>query len=238
MDLPDFFLADDASSARKALYNLTLVKNVTRPFGVKINLDLALGSLKLIDKIACRTGRPVFVDMKMWNGPRTMSEVIRKLAGHGATMVNIWAEAGHLMEKPVNTAKQLGMTVLGLTVLTHYDDSWSRRTHGIPLPDLALKLARMALIHGCDGVILPGTCLKAVLGLDCVKFVPAVRPEWYGDRSANAQKQIMTPGEAILNGATIVSCHSPIYNSDINPKIALSLILDEIEGGRAAKAKS
>ena len=225
--LPKFFVANDASSSNEAINKVELISGVSESYGIKLNLDLVLKDINIISKIAKFSGKPIFVDMKMWNGKRTMNEVIKEIANQGASMVNVWAQADSMLEKAVDTAKKVGLTVLGVTVLTHYDDDYCKKFFGRPMDKMVRLLAKTALEWGCDGYILPGTCLDEVLDLGGIKFNPAVRPNWFGDKQVNFQKQIMEPGEAFRKGADIVSCGSPVFKSQ-NPKKALELILEEI----------
>ena len=175
----------------------------------------------------CSSDLPLFVDLKMWNGKRTMAEVIKQLVDFGVEMTNVYAHAGTMLEKAIQVANDNNVTVLGVTVLTHYDDEYCKRVYGKPMSEVVEILSDLAIENGCHGIILPGTTLDAVSDLDCIKFNPAVRPEWFGDKTTNFQKQIMTHVEALKKGATIVSCGSPIFKSP-DPAVALKRILDEI----------
>jgi orotidine-5'-phosphate decarboxylase len=87
--------------------------------------------------------------------------------------------------------------------------------------------AQVAVENGCDGIILPGTCLDTVGDIATSKLVPGIRPEEY-KREPDAQKQIVTPHEAIVNGADILVCGSPIYKAP-NPAESLQNILSQIQ---------
>ncbi|MEA3463683.1 MAG: orotidine 5'-phosphate decarboxylase / HUMPS family protein [Patescibacteria group bacterium] len=226
--LPKFFVANDASDINEAINKTELILDVAGDYGIKLNLDLVLKDINIISKIAKLSNKPIFVDMKMWNGKRTMNEAIKVIADQGAAMINVWAQADSMLEKAVDTAKKVGLTILGVTVLTHYDDDYCKKFFGRPMDKMVRLLAKTALKWGCDGYILPGTCLDAVLDLGGIKFNPAVRPKWFGDKQVNFQKQIMEPEEAFRKGADIVSCGSPVFKSQ-DPKRALELILEEIK---------
>ena len=226
--LPKFFVANDASDLKEAIDKTELISGASEDYGIKLNLDLVLKDINIISKITKFSGKPIFVDMKMWNGKRTMNEAIKAIADQGAAMVNVWAQADSMLEKAVDTAKKAGLTILGVTVSTHYDDDYCNKFFGRPMDKIVRLLAETALEWGCDGYILPGTCLDAVVDLNGLKFNPAVRPHWYGDKAVNFQKQIMEPGYAFKKGADIVSCGSPVFKSQ-DPKRALELILEEIK---------
>ena len=232
--LSNFFVANDAMTPEKAWKNIAVIEDAKADFGIKVNLDLVLKDLNIVGKIVEKTNRQVFVDLKMWNGGRTMEEVIRMVADQGATMVNIWAQADSMLKRPIKIAKERGLVVLGVTVLTHYDDAYCRKYHNMPMTELVPLLAQAALDMGCDGYILPGTMLSTVKDLVGFKFNPAVRPRWFEDKKANAQEQIMEPGEAFDEGSDIVSCGSPVFQSP-DPAKAIVLIVQEIEEAKARK---
>lgn len=228
--LPKFFAAVDDSAEKGAVEKIDLIKDVDGNFGIKINLDLVFGDLQVIRRVKERINKPLFVDTKMWNGKRTMAEVVKKLTDLGVEMTNIYAHAGNMAKESIKIANDNNMAILGLTVLTHYDDKYCDRVYGKSMADTVKVLTEIALENGCHGVILPGTTLEAVANFNCIKFNPGTRPAWFEDKKANAQEQIMAPGEAIkkvTNGKAIVSCGSPIFKSP-DPAKALKLILEEI----------
>jgi orotidine-5'-phosphate decarboxylase len=228
MKIPKFFVANDASSREEAIKNVKLLSKVDGDYGIKLNLDLILKERGIIRDVIRISGKPVFADMKMWNGKRTMDKVIKYVADQGAVMVNAYALADSMLDKAVETAKEVGVIILGVTVLTHYTNEYCIKFHRRSLRKTVRLLAETALDRGCDGYILPGTTLSAVKDLSGIKFNPAVRPLCFVDKKANAQEQIMAPGVAIKKGADIVSCGSPIFQSE-NPAKALEMILEEIE---------
>ncbi len=228
MELPKFFLAIDESDIEGAFDAIAKIRGVKGDYGIKINLDLILKYPNVISKVWVYSGKPVFADLKMWNGKRTMREIIETVAGDGGAMVNAYALADSMLDEAVNLAKKRELVILGVTVLTHYNEDYCQKFHRMSMADLVRLLAQTSLKYGCDGYILPGTCLGAVSDLSGIKFNPAVRPAWFKEKKANAQEQIMEPGQAIEGGANIVSCRSPVFKS-ADPAEALSRILEEIQ---------
>ncbi|HLB50802.1 MAG TPA: orotidine 5'-phosphate decarboxylase / HUMPS family protein, partial [Patescibacteria group bacterium] len=157
--LPCFFLANDASSEGKAFRNAEQVANVEGPYGMKLNLDLVTKDWSIIRRMGDFTGRPIFVDMKMWNGKRTMAEIVQAVADEGGAMVNAYASAERLLEKASEVARDTGVVLLGVTVLTHYDDAYCRRIYRRSMNDTVRMFAEMSMRWGCNGYILPGTTL-------------------------------------------------------------------------------
>lgn len=232
---PKFFPALDDSSELKVVEKLGLIEDVQGDWGIKINLDIVLKDFSIIGRLKKMFSRQVFVDLKMWNGKRTMAEVMKDLARAGADMTNVYAHAGRLIKDSAQICTDAGITLLGVTVLTHYDEAYCRRVYNNQsLADTVKVLTEIALENGCHGVILPGTTLHAVAKFKCKKFNPAVRPLWFPDKKANDQEQEMAPGEAFKAGADITSCGSPVFKSP-DPAEALKLILEEIEAATKTK---
>jgi len=226
-ELPKVFVAADGSSEDKVVAKLDKIAHVRGDYGIKVNFDLVYGDLSVITRIKERYGKPLFVDNKTYNGKRTMGVIIQKLADLGVEMTNIYAHADNMMEDAIKIANEYGMTILGVTVLTHHSDAYCRRLYGKSIGGAVRVLTEMAIENGCHGVILPGTTLSDVFDIQCIKFNPAVRPDWFDDPKANFQEQIMDHREAMRGGADIVSCGSPIFKSS-DPAAALSRILAEI----------
>lgn len=225
--LPVFWLALDFSTADEVRQVIEALRDVEGEYGCKINLDLFMREPTIVRWILEQAKRPVFVDMKMWNGPRTMTSVVESVADSGACMTNAYALADDLLLKAVKAAHSRGVMLLGVTVLTHYTEEYCKRVFCRPLCGTVRMLAEMALYAGCDGYILPGTTLCEVNDLSGIKFNPAVRPEWFQDPGANHQKQFMTPRDALLAGSNMISCGSPVFGST-NPSENLSRILREV----------
>lgn len=225
--LPKLFVAVDDSKETDAWEKLKKIKDVSGEYGIKFNLDLVFDNLDVIRHFKAGFGKPLFIDLKMWNGKRTMGEVIKKLASCGIEMTNIYAHAATMLKDAVKIANDNGITILGVTVLTHYTEEYCQRVYGKSMSQSVRVLTEIALENGCHGVILPGTTLDAISDIQCIKFNPAVRPDWFEDKKTNVQEQIMSPGTAIKKGSTMVSCGSPIFKSP-NPTQSFKLILDEI----------
>lgn len=227
ISLPPFWLAVDGDNPEAIWQKLKLIEGVEGDFGLKLNLDLVLKYWSMIREVQDSTGKPLFVDMKMNNGKRTMTEVVRRLAGEGVVMTNAYALADYLLEKPAQAARDAKMVFLAVTVMTHHTNDYCLKFHGKYMDQTVRMLAQTAIDRGCTGYILPGTCLSAVANLGGVKFNPAVRPPWVKDKKANSQEQISTIQEAFAGGSDLVSCGSPVFGAD-NPADALVRILGEV----------
>ena len=195
--------------------------------GFKVNLDHAiLWGTDYIREVQ-EFGRPVFVDLKMNNGARTMSHVVEELVDMKVKYVNIWSLADHLMKPAAKITRGSETQLLAMTVYTHYDDEYCMKIFNKSLKETVRMFAEMGLENGADGIILPGTTLDMVTDLNCPKIVPASRPLWFPNRGANDQEQTVTPTEAVKGGATVIVCGSPIHGSD-NPPAASLRVYNEM----------
>ena len=201
------------------------LKSVRGNFGFKINLDYVLrkGLMNAFLNIQ-RFGRPVFVDLKMWNGTRTMASMVRELVALKVDYLNVYALADELLPEITKITKDSGTKILGLTVLTHFNESYCKKHFRRSLAETVRHLSLTAVESGCHGIILPGTALHVVSDLNTLKVVPGVRPDWYSD---TRHEEEITPREAVENGADILVCGSPIMKVS-NPVGALEKILSEI----------
>lgn len=208
--------------------NLTLAQQLSEVagnFGYKVNLDhVVLWGLDYVRDVQ-RQEKPVFVDLKINNGPRTMGNIFGALAEMGVNHTNVWAFADRLITHTVKAVEGSKTKVLGVTITTRFDDDYCQRHFGRSMRDSVRHFAQVAVDSGCDGIILPGTCLDVVRDISTTKLVSGVRLQ--GDRIKDAQEQIITPHEAIINGANILVCGSRIYKAG-NPTEALKEILSQM----------
>jgi len=181
--------------------------------------------LKAAIKQVQQFGRPVFADLKMWNGTRTMASVIRNLVDAGVDYLNVYALADSLLPEAIKATEGSKTKVLGLTVLTHFSEDYCQKHFRRSLPETVSHFAKVAVLAGCHGIILPGTTLEAVADLDTIKVVPGVRPAWYKD---TRHEEEVEPRVAVEKGANILVCGSPIMKSG-NPVESLRRILAEMK---------
>lgn len=230
------FVALDYDSQQKNFCSaLKLTKDViSNYYGFKINLDSIVNFspdsenpynfIKSIKDL----GKPVFVDLKMWNGGRTMENIAKGCVDLGVNIINIYPHAGSKFMKIVkNILAGTNTKLFGLTVLTHYKDEDTLELYGKKLKSSIKMLAKMNYEFGVDGIIIPGNYLKFVKDFSFLKLCPGIRPEWYLNRKSNEQEQIVTPKEAIAKGADYIVVGSPIFKSKY-PSESLEKILSEI----------
>jgi orotidine-5'-phosphate decarboxylase len=235
-DEPILFVALDEMDPKKVREKADSVAGEGN-FGYKLNLDFLLlapdrdVAVEHYDTIqyVIGLGKPVFFDCKMDLGKSRMKNMTASAGKHGAVFTNLYCRTGvSSMEKVMETAREYGVQILGLTVKTHETDEQCQKTRGRSLAEEVKITSGMAQEARLDGVILPGTMLSVVRDSDLLKAVPAMRPEWYEDKKANDQAQISTPYDAVKNGADICIAGSPVLKSQYKPREALEKIMDEM----------
>jgi len=203
-----------------------LLAEVRGDFGFKINLDYFLlhGIEKAVATVSA-FGRPLFADLKMWNGSRTMIDAIDRLVAQQVRYVNVYALADTMLPKTIERTKGTNTEVLGITVLTHYDEGYCQKFFRRSLLETVRLLSETALESGCHGVILPGTTMGAISDLSCRKMNPGIRPAWFKD---DRHEEETLPADAVKAGATDIVCGSPIVKAD-DPRAALERLLSEMQ---------
>lgn len=229
MKTPFLFVALDGLDYRTAYERVSeLSDEVKGSFGFKVNLDYLLDHGLRNDQLISwiqRLEKVVFTDLKMFNGTRTMTSVIEILVGMKVNFLNVYALADNLLPKAIEIAKGTKTKILGLTVLTHFNEDYCQKHFRRSLLETVRHFAEVAIDAGCDGIILPGTALDIVKDLKILKVVPGIRPKWYKDTRHSEEVE---PKVAIEKGADMLVCGSPILKSPNRIK-ALQDILFEIK---------
>ncbi|GAM10837.1 orotidine 5'-phosphate decarboxylase [Geobacter sp. OR-1] len=184
------------------------------------------------------TGGEVFLDLKYHDIPNTVAMATVEAARLGVQLCNLHALGGYeMMATTMETLrKQCGDNrpkVLAVTILTSSNQQTLAEI-GIetPISDQVVRLAKLARRAGIDGVVASPQevpMIRAACGSDFLIVTPGVRPLF---ASADDQKRIMTPAEAVSAGADYLVIGRPI-SAHNDPALACNLIIDEIVAGKA-----
>ncbi|OTG86100.1 orotidine-5'-phosphate decarboxylase [Acinetobacter sp. ANC 4558] len=195
---------------------------------LKIGKELFTHEGPSVVKALHNKGFEIFLDLKFHDIPNTTAQAVCAAADMGVWMVNVHASGGRkMMETCVERLKagNYNTQLIAVTVLT----SMGRED----LVDLGLnvepsehvkRLATLTKESGLDGVVCSAQeakMLRTTLGTHFSLITPGIRPE---GTSADDQKRIVTPQQAMLNGATHLVIGRPITQSD-NPCQTLRNIL-------------
>jgi len=171
----------------------------------------------------------VFADAKLCDIPNTVGQAAKSIVSlPEIAYLNVHASSGVASMKAVVKEKRHAK-VLAVTVLTslNRDEMW--RLYGYDQSPVT-TMAKMAVEAGVDGIICSPQDLEDiehVHGIEkLLKVTPGVRPKW---ASANDQKRVMTPGEAIRAGSTHLVIGRPILKppSDVGSPVAAALRIAE-----------
>ncbi len=180
-----------------------------------------------------RHGGQVFLDLKYHDIPNTVAKAMVEAARMGVQLANLHALGGAEMMETAAMAvrKEFGDErphLLAVTILTSSTEETLRGV-GIdhPVQDMVVRLAQLAQNAGMDGVVaspLEIGMIRKACGPDFLIVTPGVRPSF---ASVDDQKRIMTPAEAVTEGADYLVIGRPIAKAD-DPRAAADLIADEI----------
>lgn len=222
-------LALDFSELRIAKFWVESLKHKIKTFKVGPILFLDAGPIGI--KELRDMGADVFLDLKFHDIPSTVELSARQVVRYGVRMFTIHSLGGFEMMKAVTYAvsEESGKSnkpkplVLAVTVLTSHDEASLKRI-GITTStkDTVLSLASLADKAGVDGLVCSGMeveMLRKEFGERFTLVVPGIRPA--GDK--HDQKRVVTPAEAVANGADYLVIGRAITEAD-NP----AAVVDEI----------
>lgn len=223
-------VALDVSTSGAAQKIVSAIGDSALSYKVGMQLYTAEGPPVVRDLVAA--GRRVFLDLKYHDIPNTVGSAVREAAQLGVSMVSVHAGGGgKMLQAAVDAARgNAGLMVLAVTVLTSMDDHDLEKI-GLrgTVADNVIRLATIALAHGCHGVIASAreaSTLRAELGDDFAIVTPGVRP---AGSSAYDQVRIVTPAEAIASGASHIVVGRPITGA-ADPAAEARAILGQISG--------
>ncbi|SFQ74790.1 orotidine-5'-phosphate decarboxylase [Halopseudomonas formosensis] len=199
---------------------------------VKVGKELFTAAGPQVVEALQNKGFEVFLDLKFHDIPNTTAGAVRSAAELGVWMVNVHASGGRRMMEACREVldKRTGQRPLltAVTVLTSLEQEDLQEV-GIDIEPMVQvqRLARLTQECGLDGVVCSAREAKALrntLGDDLQLVTPGIRP---ADASADDQKRIVTPAQAIENGSTYLVIGRPI-TSAADPAQALDAILQSL----------
>lgn len=231
------WVALDVKTADEAL---ALVKQL-KPSGiqtVKVGMRLFYQEGQALLDTLHREDIRVFLDLKLYDIPNTVSQAMANLVHPAVSVVNVHASGGKdMMTAAVasvhNRAEQLGLVppqVIAVTILTSFSQASLSETLNQPLaPEaMALHLAKLAYDSGVNGVVcspLEAKAISQACGEGFVRVTPGIRP---AGSDANDQQRLMTPANALAAGSTYLVVGRPIIQAP-SPLEAANLILSEMK---------
>jgi orotidine-5'-phosphate decarboxylase len=201
----------------------------------KLGLELFMSGeyFELLDWLVARERR-IFVDLKFFDIPATVSAAVRALRGRGVSFTTV-----HGNQAIMAAAAQAkgDVKVLAVTVLTSLDrGDLDDLGFACDVEDLVLSRARRALEAGCDGVVssaLEVRRLRELLDHRLLVVTPGVRP--VDNRPVDDQKRVVSVPQAFAQGADYIVIGRPIRDA-ADPRMAAEAIQQQIAAAFGSSA--
>ncbi|ESY87770.1 orotidine-5'-phosphate decarboxylase [Mesorhizobium australicum] len=193
----------------------------------KIGYQLAFaGGLDFARELASG-GTKIFLDMKLLDIDHTVAKGVENIVKMGMTMLTIHAYP-KAMQAAVEAARGSELCLLAVSVLTSMDEQdmidvgYEYDPH-----TLVLRRSEQALHAGMGGIVCSAAeaeAVRRIVGPDMAVVTPGIRPAGsdHGD-----QKRVVTPAQAIRNGASHLVVARPIVAAS-NRRAAAEAILEEM----------
>ena len=169
-------------------------------------------------------GKKVFADLKLFDIPATVAAAVRQLSRHDVDFCTV--HGNDSMLRAAAEAKG-SMQILAVTVLTSLvQGDLVDLGFQCDAKTLVLSRAKRALSLGCDGVVSSGlevSALRKHVDPRLITVCPGIRPIHNDDD----QQRVMTPFEAIRDGADYLVVGRPIRSAK-DPSRAAESIQEDI----------
>ena len=192
----------------------------------KIGYQLAFAGGLAYAPVLADAGKRVFLDLKLHDIGNTVAQGVKSIARLGASFVTVHAYPQTM--KAAVEAREGGLHILAVTVLTSYDDAdLAAAGYDFTVPELVAERAAQARDIGVDGLVCSAeeaARLRTIVGAKLKLVTPGIRP---AGAEAGDQKRIATPAAAIAAGADYLVVGRPIVAA-ADPKAAARAIIEEI----------
>lgn len=178
--------------------------------GIKLGLEFFMANGRAGVHEMADIGLPIFLDLKFHDIPNTVGKAIQALRPLNPAILTVHAAGGLAMMEDAKAAAPTGTKVVAVTMLTSLDPSDLESIGLSPDPhEQVVRLAELAKSAGLDGIVCSGNEVKAAHAAWPQGFfvVPGVRPV---DGQHGDQKRVVTPRQALDDGASILVVGRPI----------------------------
>ncbi len=157
-----------------------------------------------------RSGRDVFLDLKLHDIPNTVAGAARAVAGLRPRFLTVHAAGGAAMVRAAVEAAP-DVTITAITVLTSLtDDDLAAVGLRGPALDAARRLAALAVGAGAGALVCSPrevAAVRAEVGPGVVLITPGVRP---AGAATGDQARVATPEQALADGADLLVIGRPV----------------------------
>lgn len=231
-------IALDVASADAAL---SLVNELDPHVGAfKIGLQLFTAEGPGFVRKLVETGTKIFLDLKFHDIPTTVAKASIEAARLGVWMFNVHASGGSEMmrtafQETAEACEREGVEkpkMIAVTVLTSSGESTLSEIGVTSETETqVLRLARLTAECGLDGVVASPREISPIrTGIERENFLivtPGIRPVF---ATKDDQKRVMTPAEAIREGANYIVIGRPVTAASDRVE-AVERIIKEISEG-------
>ena len=230
-------VALDTSSGTDALALARSLGDSCGYYKVGSELFVAEGPA-IVHALRDELGADVFLDLKFHDIPNTVAGAVRSAVALGVRLLTVHASGGRAMLEAAREAAGSGCGVLGVTVLTSFDDGSLARTWGrssVRVEEEVMRLAEDAVTAGLHGIVCGGAEAAAVTrahGERLALLVPGIR---MAGGMSHDQRRVMTPGAAQAAGARYLILGRAVSDAG-DPRVAMAAVLADLEGSASASS--
>ncbi len=227
-------IALDLPSAEEAQNAVSAIGEAGAFYKIGYQL-MPVGGLDLARRLS-DGGKKVFLDFKFHDIGATVERGVKSVCKLGGDFLTVHAEPDVLKGAVEGRGDDKRLKIFGVTVLTSLDqDSLKLSGIDMKIEDLVLKRTEFAAEAGADGVVASAkeaASIKARFGDALAIVTPGIRP---AGASADDQKRIVTPADAIRAGADYLVVGRPVIAA-ADPRNAAIEISTEIASALARRA--
>ena len=229
----------DVASLNEVKEYVSLLLNEIGLF--KVGKQLFLHAGPQVVRLIHDKGGQVFLDLKFHDIPRTVAKAGVEATRLGVRMFDLHASGSlemmrHTLTEVNKVCRAEGLRrpkILAVTVLTSLSKADLKRTGVVTgVENQVARLAKLAKEAGMDGVVaapLEIARIRRECGKNLLLVVPGVRSQ---GGAWDDQKRVLTPEEAMRNGADYLVVGKPIRDAK-DPRQAARQIVSEMEQGLA-----
>ena len=175
--------------------------------GMKVGMELYYAQGPKAVEFLAGEGFPIFLDLKLHDIPTTVHKALANLLKLPIFMTNVHVAGGLEMmqqaQEALQSSRNPSVKLIAVTQLTSTSEAVMQKELRIPgtLLDCVRSYAELAKKAGLAGVVCSAQearAIKEVCGKDFLCVTPGIRPK---GSPAHDQKRLMTPQEALSNGA-------------------------------------
>ena len=193
----------------------------------KIGYQLGYAGGLEFAKELVRSGKQVFLDLKLHDIGNTVGKGVESVVKLGATFLTVHAYP-QTVKAALEAKRGSSLQILAVTILTSYNDRDVTEAGYVGnVAEQVKRKSEQACALGVDGIVCSAEesdMLRPVVGPDRLLVTPGIRP---AGADTGDQKRIMTPAAAIDAGSDYLVVGRPITAVG-DPKAAAAAIAAEI----------